>query len=60
MEDGVNGVIFQGVLALAVKAFKYKLDLALNHQGRVVESTVMVLMCSLYHAMLMLVVQVCY
>ena len=60
MEDGVNGRIFQGVLALAVKALKYRLDLVVNRLVHVVERTVMALIFSLYHATLILVVQVCY
>ena len=60
MEDGVNGRIFRGVLALVVKELKYRLDLVVNHLVHVVESTVMGLIFSLYHATLVLVVQVCY
>ena len=58
MEDGVNGPIFQDVLALVVKALKCKLDLVLNPLGHVVESTVKALIFNLYHATLVLVVQV--
>ena len=55
----MNGWIFQDVLALVVKALKYRLDLVVNHVVHVVESTVKALIFSLYHAMLVLVVQVC-
>ena len=56
----MNGKIFQSVLALVVKARKYRLDLVVNRLVHVVERTVMALIFSLYHAMLVLVVQVCY
>ena len=60
MEDGVNGRIFQGALGLVVKALKYRLDLVVNRLVHVMESTVKDLIFSLYHATLVLVVQVCY
>ena len=55
----MNGRIFQSVLALVVKALKYRLDLVVNHVVHVVESTVKALIFSFCHAMLVLVVQVC-
>ena len=60
MEDGANGRMFQGVLALAVKALKYKLDLVVNRLVHVVERTVMALVFDLCHATLVLADQVCY
>ena len=56
----MNGGILQSVLPLVVKALKCRLDYVVNHLVHVVESTVKALLFSLYLAVLVLVVQVCY
>ena len=47
MEVGVNGGIFQGVLALVVKVLKHRLELVVNHLGHVVGKSAMVLIFNL-------------
>ena len=54
----MNGRILQSVMALVVKVLKHRVDHVVNHQDYVVESHALVLIFSLYHAILVHVVQV--
>ena len=60
MATGVTGRIFQVVVVYVVKVLKYRVDLAVNHLDRVVESFAVVKAFSLYHVTYPGAVQVCY